>query len=151
MSIFDEFNKAVDVAQLAKDAAEAESNKPSENTEEVPFGKYEVKIEKMEIKASSKGKPMLSVWFRIVEGSQKNRLIFMNQVIEQGFQIGIVNKFLRSLDVLESVEFTDYSQYNDLVMDAMETISSEGLEYLLNYTKTKNGFPAFYIDEVYEK
>ena len=40
---------------------------------------------------------MVTCWMKIVEGEYKGSLIFMNQVVTQGFQIHIVNEFVRSL------------------------------------------------------
>ena len=93
---------------------------------------------------------MFSAWFRIIEGTYKNQLLFMNQVINLGFQIGIVNTFLRSLDVRDDVEFKDYGQYNDLINDIMEEVDDK-LEFLVEFSKSKKDFPVYKIKEVYEK
>ena len=149
MNIFDKWDKNIDTDGLAKDAKEAEENGGSGEYPEVPTGKYEVKVEKMEIKESSKGSPMFVCWFRIVNGRYENNLLFMNQVITQGFQIGIVNDLIRSMDVIEDVEFKNYNQYNDLVMDVFEQIDGK-LEFLLEFKKSKKDFPIYTIKEVYE-
>jgi hypothetical protein len=152
MSIFDKWNKNIDVEGLKKDVAEAEANGGSGDYKEVPVGKYEVKIDKMELKESSKGDPMFFCQFRILQGDFSNSCLFMNQVLTQGFQIGQVNSFLRSLQVFEddSVTFENYSQYNDLIMDVMEEVDAQGLEYLLEYKKSKKDFPIYTIKDVYE-
>jgi hypothetical protein len=150
MSVFDKWNKAIDVEGLAKDTKEVEANGGTGEYAEVPVGTYEIKIEKMELKESSKGDPMFSAWFRILQGDYKNQLLFMNAVITQGFQIGNVNTFLRSLEAVEEVEFKDYNQYNDLIMDIMEAIESAGLEFLIEYKKNKKDYPIYTIKEVYE-
>lgn len=150
MSIFDKWNKAIDTEGLAEDTKEVEQNGGSGEYDEVPVGTYEIKIEKMELKESSKGDPMFSAWFRILNGKHENQLLFMNQVITQGFQIGIVNKFLRSLDaVSQEIEFKDYSQYNDLILDVAEAVDGK-LEFLIEYKKSKKDFPVYTIKEVYE-
>lgn len=149
MSIFDKWNKAVDTKGLAEDAKEAEQNGGSGDYPEVPVGQYEIKIDKMELKESSKGDPMFSAQFRILSGDYENQCLFMNQVITQGFQIGIVNKFLRSLDVTDDVEFKDYEQYNNLVMDIMEEVDGK-LEFLLDYRKSKKDFPIYTIKDIFE-
>lgn len=150
MSIFDKWNKNIDTEGLASDAKEAEQNGGSGEYAEVPVGKYEINIEKMELKESQKGDPMFSAWFRIIEGTYKNQLLFMNQPITQGFQIGIVNNFLRSLEAVDEVEFKDYGQYNDLINDIMEAVDGN-LEFLIDYSKSKKDFPVYKIKEVYEK
>lgn len=149
MSIFDKWNKNIDIEGLKKDIETAKESGSGEY-KEVPVGTYEVNIEKMELRESSKGDPMVTVWFRILTGEYKNSVLFMNQVITQGFQIHIVNEFLRSLSAVDSVEFKDYSQYNDLLMDISEAIDEQGLEYLLEYKRSKKDFPIYTIKEVYE-
>lgn len=150
MSTFDKWNKAIDVEGLAKDIKEVEANGGTGEYAEIPVGTYEIKIEKMELKESSKGDPMFGAWFRIIAGDFENQLLFMNAVITQGFQIGNVNRFLRSLDAVDTVEFKDYAQYNDLIMDIMEAIDDAGLEYLIEYKKNKKDFPVYTIKEVFE-
>ncbi|MDO5361952.1 MAG: DUF669 domain-containing protein [Eubacteriales bacterium] len=149
MSIFENWDKSIDTEGLQKDIAEAEKSGGSGEYEEVPVGTYEVKIEKMELKESKKGDPMFFCQFRILQGGFKNSCLFMNQVITQGFQIGQVNRFLRSLDAVDTVEFKTYAQYNDLILDIMEAID-EKLEFLLEFKKSKKDFPIYTIKEVYE-
>ena len=60
------------------------------------------------------------------------------------------NRFLRSLDVTDTVELRDYAQYNDLIMDIMEEIKEASLEYLIEYKKNKKDFPVYTVKEVYE-
>lgn len=150
MSIYDKWNKNIDIEGLANDVKEAEASGGSGQYKEVPVGKYEVKIDKMELKESSKGDPMFAVQFRIVHGEFENSCLFMNQVITQGFQIGKVNDFLRSLEVFEDSEviFKNYSQYNDLVLDMMEELDKAKAEFLIEY-KEKKGFANYKVIEVY--
>jgi len=76
-------------------------------------------------------------------------MIFMNQVITKGFQIHIMNEFLRSLDSGYDVEFKSYSQYGQLLMDIHEAIDGR-LEYGLIYGEGKKGFSTYEISDVYE-
>lgn len=150
-SIFDKWNKSIDVEGLKKDIAEADKGQNNGDFAEVPVGTYECKIEKLELKESSKGSPMVSAWFKILSGDFKGSMLFMNQVITQGFQISIVNRFLKSLEAVDDdkVEFKDYGQYNDLLMDIMEAIDGS-LEYLIEYKKSKKDFAVYSVKEVYE-
>lgn len=148
-NIFDKWDKSIDTEGLAKDAKEAMEKGGVGGHVEVPDGKYEVKIEKMELRESSKGDPMFTAWFRIVSKSYNNALMFMNQVINQGFQIGIVNKFIQSMDVVRNVEFQNYSQYNELIMDVFEKIDGK-LEFLIEKKTSDKGFASYTIKEVYE-
>lgn len=147
MSIFDKWNEQIDTEKLAQEVKEVEKN--SGEYKEVPLGQYEVKIEKMELKESKSGAPMVSVQFRILEGEFKKSCLFMNQIVTKPFQIGIVNAFLRSLETDVTIEFDgNYAHYNNLILDVFEVIDKEGLEFLLNY-RERNGFKTFNVKEVY--
>jgi len=146
-NIWEKFDKAIDVEGLQKDVQEAAEN--GANFREVPHGEYEVKIEKLELVESKAGDPMVTVWFKVLAGDYKGSMIFMNQVITKGFQIHIMNEFLRSLDSGYDVEFRSYSQYGQLLMDIHEAIDGE-LEYLLKYSEGKKGFSNYEIVDVFE-
>lgn len=146
-NIWEKFDKVIDVEGLQKDVQEAAEN--GANFREVPHGEYEVKIEKLELVESKAGDPMVTVWFKVLAGDYKGSMIFMNQVITKGFQIHIMNEFLRSLDSGYDVEFRSYSQYGQLLMDIHEAIDGE-LEYLLKYSEGKKGFSNYEIVDVYE-
>ena len=151
MNIFDKWNKSIDVEGLKKDIAEADQNGGQGEFKEVPEGDYEVSIDKIELKESSKGDPMVSVWFKILEGEFKNSRLFMNQVITQGFQISQMNRFIKSMEVFDEseVEFENYSQYNDLLMDLFEQVDADNRQYLLSFTKNKKGFSVYKIKDCY--
>ena len=162
-NIFAQWDSA-DLEGIQKDVQKAKEE--GGNFEEVPYGSYEVSIEKMELKATKVDKnsddpkkhvarPMVSIWFNIVDGEHEGQKIFMNQVIygeNAGFQIHIVNELLRSMVQkcvnAPVIEFKSYTQYNDLLMDIHELVS-ESFEYKLKYDKTKKGFSTFAITEVY--
>lgn len=152
-NIFAQWDNAVNMEGLQKDIQEAKENGGG-NFKEVPHGKYEVSIEKMELKATKQDKkPMVSVWMKIVgDGEFKGQMLFMNQVITQGFQIHIVNEFLRSLVQgcadAPVVEFRSYAQYAELLMDIHELVA-ETFEYGVDYGQTKKGFDTFNITDVF--
>lgn len=146
---FSKFNQAFDLNALKNDIAEAAENGGG-NFKEVPVGQYEVKIDKMELTESKKGDPMVSVWFKVLAGEYEGSRIFMNQVVNQGFQIHIVNTFLRSLDTGLEIGFEDFEQYGNLLLDVMEKIDAQKLEFALDYGKTSKGFNTYEITEVYE-
>ena len=149
MSIFDKFNKSVDLKGLKEDLKEVQENSGG-SYEEIPLGRYEVTIDKMEIKETKKGdKLMLSVTFKVLEGPQKNRLIFMNQVITSPYGLHNSNEFLRSLKSGIDVVFDDYNQYSELVEDIMSSISNR-LEYELTYSENDKKFKVFEITDVFE-
>ena len=142
-NIWEKFDKEID-KDMQKQIAEAENSE----FKEVPLGDYEVKVDNMELKISKSGNPMVSIWFRIVAGEFKNNLLFMNQVINMPFQIGIANKILRALDPNKNVEFETYSQYANLIMDIYEEIDGK-FEYAVRYGE-KKGFSTFEILDIFE-
>ncbi len=146
---FDKFDKSVDLEGLNKDVEEAEKNGGTGEYRDVPLGDYEVKIEKMELTESKKGDPMVSIWFKILAGEYKGSMLFLNQVITQGFQIHIVNELLRSMmDDGSAVKFESYSQYGQMLMDIHEMVDGN-LEFAIEYGE-KKGFKTFNITDVYE-
>lgn len=145
-NIWDKFDKQFNTEELAKEVAEADVS--SGEYKEVPTGEYEVKVAFMELRASKKGDPMVTIWFRIVSGEYSNSLIFMNQVINQPFQCSIANNILRGLAPEKEISFESYSQYGNLIMDIHEEIDGK-YEYALEYGE-KKGFPTFKIKDVFE-
>ena len=147
MDMFEKWNSNVDLAGLQKDVKDAQDNK--REYEEIPHGEYEVKIDKMELKSSKKGDPMVSIWFTILEGKYKKSKLFLNQVITQGFQIHIVNELLKSMKTDLVIEFVDYKQYAELLLDVAEECDTNNLEFALKYEDNK-GYDKFTITEVFE-
>lgn len=150
MSNWTKFDKEFDNEALRDEVKEATENGGSGEYREVPTGDYEVEIEKLECTSSKKGDPMVTVWFNILEGDFEGSKIFMNQLITKGFQIHIVNEFLRSLGTDNDVEFKTFSQYEELINKIFDDLDSDGLEYRLKYGKSKKGYPTFEIKEVYD-
>lgn len=142
-NIWEKFDKEID-KDIQKKIEEAENSEYAE----VPYGDYEVKVDNMELKISKNGNPMVSIWFRIVAGDYNNNLLFMNQVINQPFQIGLANKILRALDPNKNIEFETYSQYANLIMDIYEEIDGK-FEYALKYGE-KKGFSTFEVLDIFE-
>ena len=142
-NIWEKFDKEID-KDMQKKIEEAENSEYVE----VPYGDYEVKVDNMELKISKNGNPMVSIWFRIVAGDYNNNLLFMNQVINQPFQIGLANKILRALDPNKNIEFESYSQYANLIMDIFEDIDGK-FEYALKYGE-KKGFSTFEVLDIFE-
>lgn len=149
-NIWNEFDKAINTKELQNEIKEAAENGGG-NYKEVPVGKYEVAVEKMELVKSKKGDPMVTIWFKVVgkDDPYKGSLIFMNQVITQGFQIHIVNEILRSMDTGIDVHFDTYSQYGNLLMDIHEAIDKK-VEFALDYSENNKGYKIFEIEEVFD-
>lgn len=146
-NVFTKFDKEFDVKGLKEDLKNVSNN--SADYKEVPFGTYEVKVEKLELVESKTGKPMVSCWMRILEGEFKNSILFMNQVIHTAFGIHMANEFLRSLGSSQEVKFENFSQYHDLILNIHEAVD-ETYEYAVEYGETNKGFKTFKIVEVFE-
>ena len=149
MSIWDKFDKEVDLEALNKDINDVKDNK--REFTEVPEGNYEVKITNMELKQSKKGDPMLSIYMKIIAGKYENQYLFYNQVVTKGFGIHMASEFLRSLDTKTDVKFERYSQFDNLINDIFDDIENEELEYQVEFSKNNKGFSVFNIKEVYTK
>lgn len=156
MSIFEKYANKIDAAELAASQAEINANASSGNYEEVPVGKYEVKVEKLECKMSKKNNPMVSIWFRILNGNYENSLIFYNGVFNEDWMRHRVVKMLSALlddDTHEAeinliLKSNDVRTINDFCLDVHEDIDGK-FEYLLNYGSNK-GYSTYTIEEVYE-
>src|SRR5690625_2002967 len=150
------FDKQVDLEALQEDVEEVEKNGGGSFTE-VPDGEYEVEVNKMEMRESKACDPMLTIWFKILEGDYEGQLIFYNGVMQPqntnafGIQTHRNNEMLRALWDCEKddVKFTGFADYADLVLDIHEEIDG-AFEYLLKKEKNKDGFDEFKILEVYE-
>ena len=149
---FSNFDKKVDVEGLKKDVQEAEKNQPSGDYPEIPKGKYEVKFENIEMRATKKdGRPMLSVQARILEGDFKKKCLFMNRVLfgtkNDGNMIASAKGWLKKLGTNIEIEFENYSQFAELIMDVAEAVE-DNFEYLIEYDP--EAFNQITIKEVFE-
>lgn len=154
---WEKFDKQVDIEALKEDVEEVEKNGGTGDFEPVPDGEYEVEVEKMELIESKKGDPMLSIWFKIIDGDYENQRIFYNGVMQPqndkafGIQVHRNNEMLRALWDCEKddVKFTSFKEYADLVLDIHEDIDGQ-FEYLLEKKTDKKGYDQLKIKEVYE-
>jgi len=146
-NIFAEFDKTFDTKALAE---EVKNSADSPVYKDVPLGEYMVKVEKLELVATKEThKPMVSGWFRIVEGDYKGQLIFMNQLVDEAFKIHIMKQFLISLDTDLDIDFVNYTQFGNLLMDVHEAVDGK-LEYHLKYGENRKGFKTYEIIEAFD-
>ena len=149
MNKFAKWNNDTNLQNLKNEIKDAQNGNAGKEYEPVPHDTYEVKLDKLELKETKKGDPMVSAWFTIVEGKYKKSKLFMNQVVLKGFQIHIVNEFLRSMDTGLQIDFEDYEQYSDLLLDVAEVCDANKLEFKVKYEDNK-GYDKFTILEVYD-
>jgi len=147
-NIWDKFDKQYNTEELAKEVKELEKSNGSGYVE-VPYGNYEVSVSKMELIESKKGYPMVTIWFKVLNGEHKGSLIFYNQVITQAFQHHKVSELLRSMETDLEIGFKTYNQYGQLLMDVHEAIDGK-LEFGLEYGVDKKGYPTYEITDVFE-
>jgi hypothetical protein len=152
--MFSKWDKEIDIDGLNEDVKAAANG--GGNYKEVPHGNYEVAVHQMELKESKKGKPMVSIWFKIVsDGEYKGSMIFYNQVIDNGTGLHINNEMLRKM-VSEMgtdapvIELKSFEQYSELLMDIYEAVA-DNFEYGLKYTANKKNkdFSDFEITDVF--
>jgi hypothetical protein len=159
MSIFDKYASKINAEELAASQKEIQENAGGQGDyPEIPVGKYEVKVEKMECKLTKESKrPMVSIWFKILEGKHADSMIFYNGVFHEDWMRHRVVKFLSALldddgkheaEINLILKSNDVNYINDFVMDIHEEIDGK-LEYLLDYGESK-GYKTYSIEEVFE-
>ena len=147
MMDFSKFDEMFNLEGLKEDIKAAADR----NTDfvEVPDGQYECRIEKMEMKESKTGNPMLSIWYKVIAGDFKNSVLFQNQAIHTGFGLHTAKKTLSDMDTGLVIDFQSFAQFASLIESVKEAIESQQLEYAVNYTTAKNNFKNFEITEVF--
>ena len=123
---FSKFDTNINTEDMAKQIEEAKAN-PQQTDKSVPAGNYTVKVEKMEIAATKDGRPMFKVQCRILDGEWKKWCLFMNRVIygtkNDANMIASVIGWLQKLEPSVNVEFKNYSQFSELVLDIFEEVA----------------------------
>lgn len=122
--------------------------------EELPDGKYEVRLDSLELKPTKeKGYPMVSATFTIVEGKYTRFKMFVNQVLLMGndsdkYRVNTCNKFLSSLrpDGVK-IRFNSVPDYDVQVKDTFKVC--EKMEYLIEKSTNNKGFTNYKIVEIY--
>lgn len=157
MSIFDKYTKKINTEELAASQKEINENASSGDYKEVPFGTYEVEVNKLECKLTKETKrPMVCIWFKILEGDFANSLIFYNGVFHEDWMRHRVVKMLSSLlnDSSHEAEINlilksgDVDEINNFCLDIHEEVDGQ-FEYLLEYGQKKN-YTTYNIKEVFE-
>lgn len=156
MSIFDKFASKINAEELAASQKEINSNTKSGDYPEVSVGKYEVKVDKIEAKMSKTNRPMVTIWFKILNGNFKDSIIFYNGVFHEDWMRHRVVDILSAIldDDTHKAEINlilkdcNINEINDFVMDVHEQIDGK-FEYLLDYGQ-KKGYSTYTIEEVFD-
>ena len=146
-NIFEKFNSMIDVEGLKQDVDNAAAT--TGDFVEVPCGDYEVKVVKIDLgetgeKSKTPGMPMAKVWFEVLTGEFKGQKIFMNQMLTTGFGIHKMNEFLNSLETGISVQFENFTQYNDLFKQIFAEVDGKA-EFQLAYGQNNKGYSTYTI------
>lgn len=157
MNIFDKYADKINADDLKASQKEIQDNaNGGGNREEVPVGKYEVKVDKLECKMSKSNNLMVSIWFRILKGKFEKSVIFYNGVFKEDWMRHRVAKILsdllddgdRTAEINLILKTGNMETINNLCLDIHETIDGR-LEYLLDYGLSK-GYNTYAIEEVYD-
>lgn len=161
MGKFDKFNSMVNMGEVDSQKEEIKKSGGVGNFPSVPSGTYPCEISKLvlgECGANAKmvGAPLLKVDMVITDGEYKKQHIFMNKVMVAANEterwntakaIAQVLGFLESLKTGVEIEFKDFDQFEDVVMDVEEACAN--YEYDVNYDE--DAFFSIVIEDVYEK
>lgn len=155
---FNKFDQMVNKDELKKQMEAAPE------FDDVPKGTYICNIEKMEVKETKAGdKLMLAVQLGITETvdapkDQNKRKIFFNRVIcgnkntekwNDGVAIkGVITWLEKLLDEGDTIEFENYSQFAEEVLDIFQDICPH-IEVKVSYDP--DAFNTITIDEVFDK
>ncbi|WP_343120898.1 DUF669 domain-containing protein [Intestinimonas butyriciproducens] len=149
---FSKIDRTVDLKGLQADVEEAKKNSGGDFPT-IPAGKYEVRVETLEVKGTKAdpNRPMLAVSFKILSGEFKNQRLFMNRVLygtkNDKNMIASAIGFLEKLDSGVPISFNGYEPFRQLVLDVAEAIDGK-LEYAVDYDDSR--FNSITIDEVFE-
>ena len=149
---FSKIDRTVDLKGLQADVEEAKKNSGGDFPT-IPAGKYEVRVETLEVKGTKAdpNRPMLAVSFKILSGEFKNQRLFMNRVLygtkNDKNMIASAIGFLEKLDSGVPISFNGYEPFRQLELDVAEAIDGK-LEYAVDYDDSR--FNSITIDEVFE-
>ena len=119
------------------DDYDAGKGKEKKDFPEIPVGKYWTVPEKFEVKLSNYGNPMMTVWFRIVEGPFKGSILFANLMMHTSFTIHKTKKFVKSLDPSSPPVFTSFTQWSIYMKGVQEELSGKA-QYHIEYSTSEN-------------
>lgn len=146
---FSKYDKQTDLEGLKEDTQKAIEN--GGEFEEVPSGTYEVAVSELELTMSKKDKPMVKIWYTILDGEYENNKIFQYQVVDTGQKLAIIKPLLEKLTEGEiEVTFESFAQYANLIEEIKDFVEDNSLEYSLEYGENKKGFKTYKILEVFE-
>lgn len=138
----------MDYKAWAEEAREVDVN-AEQSFEEVPVGEYECAIKKLELKKSKGGDDMLSVWWEILDGEQKGRLMFQNVFMGGDFGKHNYKKFMQSIKTdIDVFNFTNRNELEDVIAEVFDDVTSK-YEYLVKSYLNKKEFREYEIKDIF--
>ena len=150
-NIWEQFDNNTDLEAFEEGVKNAENQ--SGDFEDLPHGKYEVALDNIELKPTKKKRdPMIVSVFKVIEGPHKNRLIWVNQVVDTPVKMNIGLNFINSMKPETKVSFDKTKGMAGLaesLVDAGEEIS-KSKEFVLDFGQNKKGYDQYTIETVFE-
>ena len=150
-NIWEQFDNNTDLEAIEKGFKEAENQ--SSDFEDLPYGKYEVALENIELKQTKEHKkPMITSVFKVIDGNHKGRLIWNNQVVNSGLTMNIGLKFINDMKPDEKVSFSKSTGYTQLDKDLKNAAINikNSKEFVLEFFKNDRGYDQYTIETVFE-
>lgn len=129
-----QFDNMVD-DEMRNKLQDLEAGKSDREYEKVPFGKYEVVPEKIELTTSKNGNPMTVIWLRIVAGPYKGSVLFARLVMKSAFGIHNAKSLIRKFDPSCKVDFDSFSQWDIMLKGVAEELCGKA-SYVIEYGET---------------
>lgn len=150
-NIWEQFDNSTDLAGFEEDVKAAESN--DGDFEALPHGKYEVALDDIQLKETKNNpRPMIVSTFKVIEGPHKGRLIWVNQVVDNGMKMSIGLRFINKMEPEEKVSFTKEGGMAQLSEDLPAAVPyiQKNHEFVLNFFENKKGYDTYDIDDVFD-
>lgn len=145
---FENFNDNIDWGSIEENLkAKPKKEESKKEFKEIPDGNYFVDVERLELRESKNGNPMVSAMFRIKEGEFANQCMFMNQVVTNPVGLEIALKFLQSLEC-DGVGFDSIKSYDDVAQKAeacYECIVENKYYYEVEQKTNDKGFKSVFV------
>lgn len=98
-----------------------------------PYGIYNVEVAKIEIQETSQGEPMLSIWFKVMDGAFENSIISYNKLLTRGFWIYEACELVRGFGTGIEISFKEFEQFSRLMNEVMQVTTEEQIKLSLYY------------------
>ena len=130
---------------------------------EVPDGKYEVKLTRLELGMSKAGNPTAYINFQVLSGDEADNTIYYTMSVggnKKAWKLSMFTNFVTKLK--SGVPFTydefktadggfDGFKFEDSIEQAYEAITKNGIEYAIEKTTNSAGYTKIEIIDVYDE